>query len=397
MSMEQLVDLDELVLRCRDKQAKAYVREAVACYKAGAFRTCIVATWIAVVFDILNKLEELDLSGDKQARQRLDQFDNFRKNGDVEGSLRFERDILDIAKNEFELLSPLEHTDLQRLRDDRNRCAHPSMTARGEVYEPSAELARYHLRNAVLCLLQHPPVQGKAAMEQLEREVSSAYFPSNLDDALIAFANGPLARPRDALVRNFVIFLVKSTLLTSLDLGGSRRYMTALKAVRHKHHQLTETTLADRLNDIVARVPDDELQRAIYFVSELPASWEYLRTDMQQKLQRYAELVPEGRLVSLFDQMLAVEPLRQALERRLQAAKDSSIKELVKLRPCRELVAPALDLYAQSTDFSQAAARRKELVIPLIQQLEPSDLEKIFRRSCRKTNRKGRVRCHATV
>ena len=44
MISQQLVDLDELVLKCRSDQARAYIAEAVACYKAGAFRSCIVAT-----------------------------------------------------------------------------------------------------------------------------------------------------------------------------------------------------------------------------------------------------------------------------------------------------------------------------------------------------------------
>src|SRR5688500_6811468 len=62
-----LADIDELVLKCRDDEARKYIGEAVASYKAGAFRACIVMTWIAVVYDFLYKLRELELSGDKHA------------------------------------------------------------------------------------------------------------------------------------------------------------------------------------------------------------------------------------------------------------------------------------------------------------------------------------------
>jgi hypothetical protein len=44
-----LGDLDELVISCRTEEARSYVSGAVDCYKAGAFRACIVAAWIAVV------------------------------------------------------------------------------------------------------------------------------------------------------------------------------------------------------------------------------------------------------------------------------------------------------------------------------------------------------------
>lgn len=39
-----LSDLDELVLECRGEKAKNYIKEAVACYKSGAFRSLIVST-----------------------------------------------------------------------------------------------------------------------------------------------------------------------------------------------------------------------------------------------------------------------------------------------------------------------------------------------------------------
>jgi hypothetical protein len=72
MSSNHLVDIDELALKCRDEAARSYIAEAVQCYKSGAYRSCVVATWIAVVFDIVYKLRELDLTGDKRAPSRED-------------------------------------------------------------------------------------------------------------------------------------------------------------------------------------------------------------------------------------------------------------------------------------------------------------------------------------
>lgn len=72
---ETFIDLDELIVRCRDKQAKKFIQEAVACYRSGAFRSCIVATWNAVVFDFLHKLRELELLGDGQASNLLKKFE----------------------------------------------------------------------------------------------------------------------------------------------------------------------------------------------------------------------------------------------------------------------------------------------------------------------------------
>jgi hypothetical protein len=35
------------------------------------------------------------------------------------------------------------------------------------TFEATAELARYHLRSAVMHLLQRPPVQGRSALNQI--------------------------------------------------------------------------------------------------------------------------------------------------------------------------------------------------------------------------------------
>ena len=83
-----LSDLDELVLRCRDEKAKSYIRESVACYKAGAFRSAIVSTWIAVSFDIIDKLKDLALTGDKEAEKQLEEFEKARQAGDIAKSLK---------------------------------------------------------------------------------------------------------------------------------------------------------------------------------------------------------------------------------------------------------------------------------------------------------------------
>ena len=89
----------------------------------------------------------------------------------------------------FDLLSPVEAVDLARLRDDRHRCAHPSQQSAEEPYEPPAELARTHLRNAVVHLLARPPLQGTKAWDRVWRAVTSEYFPDSEKDAIAALGD----------------------------------------------------------------------------------------------------------------------------------------------------------------------------------------------------------------
>ena len=176
---EAFIDLDELIVRCRDKVSRKFIQEAVACYRAGAFRSCIVATWNAVVFDFLHKLRELELFGDKEAAKQLEEFDKLRNSEDYKALWQFESDIPKIALTKFELISPVEKSDIERLFADRSRCAHPSMTSLEEPFEATAELARYHLRSAVTHLLERPPVQGSAAKSRILQDNKTENLPTD--------------------------------------------------------------------------------------------------------------------------------------------------------------------------------------------------------------------------
>jgi hypothetical protein len=141
-----ITDLNELILLCRSESARSHISEAVACYNARAYRSAIIATWIAVLFDFIHKLRELEMAGDNAARQKLTTFDAARSTNDLKASLEFERNLVDSARDDFQFISPIEAIDIQRLFDDRNRCAHSSMVSHDEPYMPSAELARTHIR-----------------------------------------------------------------------------------------------------------------------------------------------------------------------------------------------------------------------------------------------------------
>lgn len=287
-----LADLDELVLLCRDAKARDYIREAVACYKAGAFRAGIVATWIAVVFDILHKLEELELTGDKNAKAKLEEFSKIVAGGEgkMKEALEFERNILEFAAKDFELLTPQETIDLRRLQQDRNRCAHPNMQSAGSPYSPSAELARNHIRNAVDTLLAREPVQGKAAFDRIDAEVASAYFPLETSAAIEHFKTGPLARARDSLVRNLLVAFTKAFLNDdALAKEHRQRLLAAVGAIVQMHRKQAETVLSAELPKIVGALDDKRYEKFIELAWKVPESWAHAGPAAQGKARRYLE------------------------------------------------------------------------------------------------------------
>jgi len=265
--------------------------------------------------------------------------------------------VLDRAKKQYELISPLEHMDLTRLFEDRNRCAHPLMNSLEDTYQPPAELARYHIRNAVTHLLQHPPVQGKVALDKLIKDIASPYFPETVDGAVRRFSNGPLAKLREVLVRNFVVVLLKGLLLDDLseDFGCSR--VVSLKAVRQMHHAMVEQSISETLSDVVRRVDNTCLVRVLQYLHAFPETWIYIQDDEHDRLVRYTLALPNADLLQGLVLSLDIEPLRSSAIERLTKVNDLELQSLIRLHLRQEYVEPAIRLYDQSRTEKEADMR----------------------------------------
>ncbi len=286
---QTFIDLDELIVRCKDKLSKKFIQEAVACYRGGAFRSSIVATWNAVVFDFLHKLRQLEQTGNDEASNLLKNFENMSINADYKRLWDFESKIPDIALKKFELISPVEQIDITRLFEDRSRCAHPSMTSLEEPFEATAELARYHLRSAVLHLIQHPPVQGRAAKSRIFEAIKSEYFPIKVEEAVEYFRKGPLARSRPTLVKDVVKGLTISLITKDFLEDERARQFSALNAVAIIYSQETQNILNDELSDIILdKVEDENWNKVIIYLRKIQA-WEKLNEPCQIKAKSFIE------------------------------------------------------------------------------------------------------------
>lgn len=357
-----LEDLDELTLRCRDEKARQYIAEAVASYRVGAFRSAIVATWIAVCFDVIEKFRELALAGDKEAERQVQDIETTRRTGDLTKALKFERELLNLAKEKFELISPLEFIDLERLQADRNRCAHPSLTAEEQAYVPSAELARLHIHSAVTHLLQHPPVQGKYALDRLLQEIDSDYFPSTIKEAKLAFSSGPLRRPRESLVRNLVHVLTKTLLNEKPEWKRRMRVSAALRATQELHPEPYSRLQSEKLSAMFRAVSDGGLLMAILFLKAVPDAWQFLDADVRQRLQNYVTGLPGDNLDEM-DFLLEYLPLQVQARRRIHVATKEEISSTMYFDLPKEVADKFIKIYLEAKSFDDANDWAKQMLI----------------------------------
>ncbi|MDP3799741.1 MAG: hypothetical protein Q8R06_21785 [Polaromonas sp.] len=278
-----LADLDELILKCPDPRSRAYIKEATACYKNGAYRSAVVSTWIAIAFDLIDKIRFLAGAGDAEAKKNIEHFDKISAAGDIAAALKFEKDLLDLAKDKLELISHAEYLDLKRIGEDRNRCAHPSHTLGNAIFEPPAELARLHIFNAITFVLMQQPAQGKAALERLSKDLESSGFPSKRGEMRIYLEAGPLSKPRRSLLRNFVVILLKAALDVQKDYKFRQRARDVLDCVIEMHPLHATADLADELNTVVAAADDAKLVECVREVAAREKYWDLL--NQQQKIR----------------------------------------------------------------------------------------------------------------
>jgi hypothetical protein len=205
-----MVGLEELALRCVDDQARAHIREAVKCYEGGAYRAAITSAYVAVCFDLIAKLRALAAAGDAEAKTlstKLDNLQTLQNSGDksaIGGLLKFEKELLETFRDKFDFFGVHEFEELDRLRTDRNRCAHPTFLISSSAYNPPPELARLHIRNAVEIVLSQEAKQGKAALEGLRGIILSPYFPKTENDVKERLAGSELANARPSLINALI-------------------------------------------------------------------------------------------------------------------------------------------------------------------------------------------------
>lgn len=181
-----LADLDELILKCRDENVRLLVREAVACYRAGAYRACIIISWLALVRDFTIKIEILNRTDMTTYTEEVKRYYALytRAQGERENnyshSLNYENEVPRALKD-LGYINKNQMEELQHIKKSRNACAHPYLAGSAtEEYTPSAEQARYYLRIIVDYCLSVDPLHGQILIDKITEIVQRSDFP--LDD-----------------------------------------------------------------------------------------------------------------------------------------------------------------------------------------------------------------------
>jgi hypothetical protein len=382
-----LGDIDELVTRCRTEESRTYVAEAVACYKAGAYRSCIVATWIAVVYDLIAKVRELASAGDAEAQRLIGEIDKLhpkvaaRDVAAIKKILEIEHGMLDTTNDKFGFFDAHQLIELNRLRADRQRCAHPTYQGTERPYAPTAELARAHLAHAVQYVLALPPVQGKAAITAILAQVTSAYFPLDLEPAKTRLKAAGLDRPKENLVRNVVDQLVLGFFEGEEDtaaLKAKRRTLSAIKAVHDMYPALAESRLRHHLNRVGGRLEDSEQPLFFPLIRNVPVSWDVLEQDHRDRLAQIIRVSNNTRAATILPAALTIPGLEEVAKKQLDTLPSTELSDVLQSSKHPAAIERAVDLYCGSSTFDRANTRYSRVIEPILDRLTPDQIRRIL-------------------
>lgn len=165
--MAHLTDLEELLATIPGIDIRDYMREAMNCYMAGAYRGTLVLSYIALFDDLLAKLGEL-ANVNSVAKTIYLEASKKKDDQDV-----YESYLIDqlVSKN---LITGLDGSFLNTLRTLRNKSAHPS------GHKPSAEEARFIFYETISRFLAKQLLSTTHLVDELiDRLKNSNFFPSN--------------------------------------------------------------------------------------------------------------------------------------------------------------------------------------------------------------------------
>lgn len=164
--MAHLTDMEELLAKISGADVRDYMREALSCYMAGAYRGSVVLSYIALFDDLLAKLGEL-ANVNSTAKTIFAEATKKKADQDV-----YESYLIDQLTSKS-LISGLDSSFLTTLRTLRNKSAHPS------GHKPSPEEARFIFFEAVDRFLSKPILSTTHLVDDLVTRLKNTnFFPS---------------------------------------------------------------------------------------------------------------------------------------------------------------------------------------------------------------------------
>ena len=184
--------MEELLAKIPGAEIRDYMREAMSCYMAGAYRGAVVLSYIALFDDLMAKLSEL---ANVNATAKIIFTEATKKKTDQDV---YESYLIDQLSS-HNLISGLDYSFLTTLRTLRNKSAHPS------GHTPSPEEARFIFFETIDRFLSRTVLSTTHLVDELlGRLKNTNFFPSTNISNVTNVVGDELANLHDAALPQLV-------------------------------------------------------------------------------------------------------------------------------------------------------------------------------------------------
>lgn len=179
--------LDHRLEEVYDHRTREYFTEVLRTYNAESYRSTIVLLYSVVICDFLYKLTDLrDLYNDEKAGKILEEINAKRTLNPT--SSEWENYLIEEIKK-TDLLEFSDTVNLDYLKSHRNLSAHPALRNDNQLYKPSQENAKAHIRNIFEGIFIKPPVLSNKVFVELIKDLSQIKDRKMIDNELKKYLN----------------------------------------------------------------------------------------------------------------------------------------------------------------------------------------------------------------
>ncbi len=373
-----LTDLDELLENVRNSRSQDYISESIRCYRSGAYRSAIITTWVAVCIDIIDKIRELSSEGDGNAK-KLDDKLNKLGHDDKKGIQEYENSLLESAENNLNIISNHEARLLQRIKDDRNFCAHPDFQIDGQNESITPEGARAHIVNACNALLLHTPIRGKVLIEKIQNIVAGDSFsPDNETAYIMLESEYYLGRAQDSVFRSLTIIFLHQIFHENdwIPEQKADRIFAALHAISRIKPNVYTKTLKEKLDPMLSDILEKNLKRIFL----LPHLWSYIKKPNKERITQllstfsYEDII-KYRLHRFTEEIPAIN---KALVKKIETLETDDKLNILSSYPMKEFKKLMIEIFINSNSPDETYKNAGRYLLPHAQYFDADDLKKIL-------------------
>ncbi|MEU6264642.1 hypothetical protein [Saccharopolyspora shandongensis] len=306
--------------------------------------------------------------------------------------LTLEKTLLVITEK-LELIDFTQRKQLERIRDDRHLCAHPSIRPLGELYEPTMEYARAHLVAALEAVLIHPPSQGRKIVQSFLTHVVDPGFVFDTEYLTYTFFDRVRPSSRFRVVEaaaKFAVLAIDDDAIKIPPEEFANRMAKCLRSFARRDVDLVKRAVAKQMGRLEKAEPAVHLS-ALGRLGDLPAFWASLPAQVSKLLNVKIEAI--GNAQGSWDLILSTDEAKAlalvahpelcetlpALTEAFDRLSASQKAQVIEQHPGSYFTSHLPGLLKAATSYDGGETIAKKAVLPCAGYLNRSELEQVLK------------------